>query len=234
MLRIRKNHKKVTPSDVLGLNLECFKHLVMAHNNYKTKKVSPLELFQVIEMYAKNEDQLMELVVVLLDRERLSSREYELIYHNLAVKHKSEVSDEPKIQLCHESVKIYKMRSFAPNYREYFEPEKSESYLTKLRMKELQQENARLFQETQKLQIALETTMKNTINLKDSLLETIQAQLDTKIIDKEREIVELRKTIENLNSLLLKREDRIRELENQTLLENYSESEGTFVLQESV
>ncbi|CAD8072068.1 unnamed protein product [Paramecium primaurelia] len=221
MLKLKKNHKKTTPSDILGLNKTCFIHLVQAHNTYKKTKqeqrqyLTNYEMYQILELYNTNEEDLKEAIVNLIDRNTLTSEEYYKIYHQLACRQSHAISDEPHIQPCHQSVKEYQLQtSTEKHYQDYFDVNKSENYYFKKRMTELEEQNKALQQETQKLQIALETSMKNTNNFKDTLLETITQKLDNKLIEKDKEIENLRQELQTLKSQIFQKDQTIIELED--------------------
>lgn len=48
-------------------------------------------------MYAEDEDHLKELIITLIDRDTLTSDEYETIYHSIALKSSSMIFEEPPI-----------------------------------------------------------------------------------------------------------------------------------------
>ncbi|CAD8110955.1 unnamed protein product [Paramecium sonneborni] len=239
MLKLKKNHKKSTPSDVLGLNKTCFTHLVLAHNTYKkTKSESRLfltnyEIFQLLELYNSNEDDLKELVVNLIDRNTLTSEEYYKIYHQLACRQSHDILDEPHIQTCHQSVKEFQLQTQPENhYEDYFDVNKSENYYFKKRLIELEEQNKVFQQETSKLQIALETSMKNTNNFKDTLLETITQKLDNKLIEKDKEIdylkqelLALKNQINQKDQTIIDLEDNLRDINEREIIQLNSQIE---------
>ncbi|CAD8099551.1 unnamed protein product [Paramecium sonneborni] len=234
MLKLKKNHKKTTPSDMLGLNKSCFTHLIQAHNTYKKTKsesrqfLTNYEIFQLLELYASNEDDLKELVINLIDRNSLTSEEYYKIYHLLACRQSHDILDEPHIQPCHQSVKEYQLQTQSEkNYQDYFDVKKSENYYFKKRMIELEEQNKALEQETSKLQIALETCMKNTNNFKDTLLETITQKLDNKLIEKDKEIDYLKQELLILKSQINQKDQTIIDLEDS--LKDINEREITYL-----
>ncbi|KAM3147345.1 hypothetical protein pb186bvf_000596 [Paramecium bursaria] len=241
LLHLRKQHKRNTPSDVLSLNLKCFKSLLQTHEIYRQKIqcLSYQEIYEVIKLYSMDDEQIKELIAELIDRDKLNSQEYEQIFHQIAIKDHNEIFQEPQIQTCNLSIKDYRYKPKSKQeISKLFDIKESESYLNYKRVRELNQVNEKLLLENSQLKLSIDIITRSTNNIKESLEATIKSTIDNKVIEKDREVEVLKKELETLrqelelkNSMLMKAQQSDREEYEDNLEERIDYSQNNYMQQ---